>query len=109
MIEIQKAGLCDIINGWVMSHFTMSEYDIKAIQLCDAIEAFIDREITKKATEITNEEAIAQLQKSGWMQKHDAIIGMDSLSSVVNRIMQDGNKTITVNIYPWKEDECGDD
>lgn len=56
---------------------------------------------------LTDESAIEHLQASGWMQRHDQAMSFDSLTAVINGLMQDGNKTISVNVYPWKED--GDD
>lgn len=56
---------------------------------------------------LTDEAAIEHLQASGWMQRHDRAMSFDSLTAVINGLMQDGNKTISVNVYPWKED--GDD
>lgn len=54
--------------------------------------------------EITDESAIYHLNRSGWMQKHDRAMSFDSLTAVVNNLLRDGNKTISVNIYPWKDD-----
>ena len=76
-------------------------------ELCVEIEAFIqtrDREL-KPCIEMTDEAAIEHLQRSGWMVRHDAAMSFDSLSAVVNNLMRDGNKSISVNVYPWKEDE----
>jgi hypothetical protein len=76
-------------------------------ELCVEIEAFIqarDREL-EPCKEITDEAAIYHLNRSGWMQKHDRAMSFDSLTAVVNSLMRDGNKSISVNVYPWKEDD----
>ena len=65
------------------------------------------RRILKMAAdqaEMSEEKAIDYLQQTGWMQRHDRAMSFDSLTAVVNGLMLDGNKTISVNIYPWKED-----
>ena len=102
-----------IIEKWMETLITEKGLDyIEWEDLYDAVMDFVVNAVNsnrKNKKEITNEAAIEQLQKSGWMAKHDAIIGMDSLSTIINRIMLDGNKTISVNIYPWKEDERGDE
>ena len=56
--------------------------------------------------ELTDEAAIDHLQKSGWLLRHDRELSMDSLTCIVNRLMQDGNKAIRVSIDPWRWDEC---
>lgn len=58
----------------------------------------------KAGKQITTEEAIEHLTRTGWMQRHDREMTFDSLSAVVNNLLRDGNKTISVNIYPWKDD-----
>jgi hypothetical protein len=55
--------------------------------------------------EITDEAAIYHLNRSGWMQRHEELMTVDSVAAIVNRIMRDGDKTISVNVYPWKEDD----
>lgn len=76
-------------------------------ELCVEIEAFIqarDREL-EPCKEITDEAAIYHLNRSGWMQKHDRAMSFDSLTAVVNNLMKNGDKSISINVYPWKEDE----
>jgi hypothetical protein len=76
-------------------------------ELCVEIEAFIqarDREL-EPCKEITDEAAIEHLWRSGWMQRHEELMTVDSMAAIVNRIMRDGDKTISVNVYPWKEDD----
>lgn len=76
-------------------------------ELCVEIEAFIqarDREL-EPCKEITDEAAIYHLNRSGWMQRHDREMSFDSLTALVNNMMKNGDKSISVNVYPWKEDE----
>ena len=56
-------------------------------------------------TETTDEAAIYQLNRSGWMQKHDRAMSFDSLTALVNSLMRNGDKSISINVYPWREDE----
>lgn len=56
---------------------------------------------------MTEEKAIDYLNKTGWMHRHDRTMSYDSLTAVVNGLMLDGNKTISVNVYPWREDDDG--
>lgn len=75
-------------------------------ELCDEIEAFIqarDREL-EPCIEMTDEAAIYHLNRSGWMQKHDRAMSFDSLTAVVNDLMRKGDKSISINVYPWKEE-----
>ena len=110
---IDTSNLRMIIGNWMDNLITEKGLDyLEWEDLYNAVVDFVVDTVNsnrENKKEITNEAAIEQLQKSGWMQKHDAIIGMDSLSTMINRIMLDGNKTISVNIYPWKEDGCGDE
>lgn len=70
---------------------------IRLIALADKIE---------QNENISEEKAIEVLHKSGWMMAHDAEMTRDdTIPSLVNRIMLDGNKSIAVNIYPWKGEE----
>ena len=52
---------------------------------------------------LTDEVAIEHLQRSGWMQRHEELLTVDSAAALVNRIMRDGNKQISINIYPWED------
>ena len=54
---------------------------------------------------ITQEKAIDYLRETGWLVRHDRAMSLDSISAVVNSLMRDGNKTISINVYPWKEDD----
>ena len=54
---------------------------------------------------ITQEKAIDYLRETGWMASHDRAMSSDSLTAVVNGLMLDGNKSISINVYPYKEDE----
>lgn len=111
--QFDKPSLMMIIGKWMESF--QEKHGLAYIEWMDLYNAIVDFVVDavnsnrENKKEITNEAAIEQLQKTGWMAKHDAIIGMDSLSTMINRIMLDGNKTISVNIYPWKEDEQGDE
>lgn len=58
----------------------------------------------KAGQPITEETAIEYLTRTGWIQRHDRTVTFDSLSAVVNKLLRDGNKTINVNIRPWKDD-----
>ena len=53
---------------------------------------------------ITNETAIMQLMSSGWMQTHDQLMGENNLATVINGLMRNMDKTISINIYPYRED-----
>lgn len=91
----------------VMTH----EFAYKEVQ--DAIKEAVKEDFiaiakdTNVPGKLTDEAAIEHLQASGWMQRHDRAMSFDSLTAVINSLMQDENKTISVNVYPWKED--GDD
>lgn len=77
-------------------------------ELCVEIEAFIEnmiREMPISDPEPTDEAAIAHLQRSGWMARHDREMSSNSLTALVNGLMLDGNKSISINVYPYKEDE----
>lgn len=52
--------------------------------------------IAEKRRKLTDEEAIDHLHKSGWMQNHDMAKTFDSLSAVINSLMSDWNKSISV-------------
>ncbi len=54
--------------------------------------------------EITNEQAIDHLLKAGWLQEHDKAMSEGDVAALINRIMEAGDKSISVNIYPVKED-----
>lgn len=76
-------------------------------ELCVEIEAFIQDRVRElePCIEMTDEAAIDRLQRSGWMQKHDLAMSFDSLTAVVNNLMRNGDKSISINVYPWKEDD----
>ena len=101
-----------IIGKWMDTLITEKGLDyLEWEDLYNAVVDFVVDAVNsnrENKKEITNEAAIEQLQKSGWMEKHDAEMTSDSLSAVVNNIMRDGNKSISVNVYPWKDDG-GDD
>ena len=53
---------------------------------------------------INNETAITQLMTSGWMQTHDQLMSENNLATVINGLMRGQDKTISINIYPYRED-----
>ena len=96
-----------IIGKWMDNLVTEKGLDyVEWEDLYNAVVDFVVDAVNsnmKKKKEITDEAAIEHLQKTGWMARHDAAMSCANLSDIVNAIMLDGNKTISVNIYPWKE------
>ena len=97
-----REKLREILEKW--EHENVNWKRIGAIdELFKEMEAFIEAVLREQ--KITDGQAIAQLNKSGWMQEHDKMMTFDSLTNIVNGIMMDGDKSISVNVYPYKEGE----
>ena len=69
------------------------------------MEAFIEAVLLGHG--LTEERAINYLRETGWLVRHDAAMSCVSLPDIVNAIMRNGDKTISVNVYPWKEERDG--
>ena len=92
-----------IISEWMESYAGKNGIEFIYWEgLFDSIASFIDG-LLRRSDKLTDETAIDHLHRSGWMQKHDAEMSTDSLSAVINTIMRDGDKTISINIYPWED------
>lgn len=93
-----------VIRSVLSRKKTMLPEDVRT-ELCVEIEAFIQARELEPCKEITDEAAIYHLNRSGWMQRHDRAMSFDSLTAVVNNLMRNGDKSISINVYPWREDE----
>ena len=107
--EFDTMHLRKIIGNWMDSF--ASKKNIEFLywdDLYDAIKAFIEYTIHEiqisKSSVLSDEVAVDHLIRSGWMQQHDRAMSFDSLTAIINNLMRDENKTISVNVYPWKED-----
>lgn len=88
----------DEISSYLADHYQGAKV-IKLKKIEDYIGSLVDNAV------MTEERAIYFLHQTGWMQKHDRAMSFDSLTALVNNLMRDGNKRISVNVYPWKEDD----
>ena len=53
--------------------------------------------------ELTNEAAVEQLKKSGWLERHDAEVERRvSVNELINTVMARGDKSIRISIDPWR-------
>jgi hypothetical protein len=70
--------------------------------LATKIEDFIEETI-KALPDITDETAVEQLQKSGWLARHDAEITRNiGMQEFVNAVMAKGDKSVRISIDPWR-------
>ena len=96
------------IQDWLRATkaFALDEARDEFIKTIEEAQTYVTRvfigDNRNDETEITDCEAIKQLQGSGWLQSHDETLTIDSAAAIINRIMFDGNKTISINIYPFK-------
>lgn len=97
---IDRARLEAIIHAWM--HTDESGYT-----LADRIEEFI-QEYSKGmigGMQLfgTDEAAVEQLQKSGWLERHDAEITRNTgMQEFVNAVMANGDKSVVISINPWR-------
>lgn len=97
----------DFVIRSVLSRMKTTLPENVVTELCDEIDAFFSRarnRVLEPCKEITDEAAIDHLYRSGWMQMHDREMFSKSLTAVVNNLMRDGDKSISINVHPCKED-----
>ena len=73
--------------------------------LASKIEEFIDEAIAAIPfkEELTDEAAVEQLKKSGWLDRHDAEVERRvSVNELINTVMARGDKSIRISIDPWR-------
>lgn len=52
---------------------------------------------------LTDETAIDQLKKSGWLERHDTEVERRvSVNELINTVMARGDKSIRISIDPWR-------
>lgn len=97
---IDRVRLKEIINDWMIS----AESDRV---LVERIEEFIQEYIKGMIGGMqlfgTNEAAVEQLKKSGWLERHDAEVERRvSVNELINTVMARGDKSIRISIDPWR-------
>jgi len=73
--------------------------------LARKIEDFIEETIKAIpfGDKLTDEAAVEQLQKSGWLKRHDAKITRNiGMQEFVNAVMANGDKSVMISINPWR-------
>lgn len=106
---IDNTRLKGIIGGWMDKYIekTGQEY-VYWGDLESKIEEFIRETIgaMPNKVELTDETAVEQLQKSGWLERHDAEITRNiGMQEFVNAVMSNGDKSIRISIDPWRWEE----
>ena len=97
---IDRERLEEIIDGWM-------DTDESGYILADRIEEFIQEYIKEFIGGIrifgTDEVAVEQLKKSGWLERHDAeVMRRVSVNEFINTVMARGDKSIRISIDPWR-------
>lgn len=87
-----------ILNGLRKVWEAVHEDDVCADLVYEAIDYL------RTLKPMNNETAITHLMTSGWMQTHDQLLGENDLAAVINHLMRNKDKTISINIYPYRED-----
>lgn len=110
---IDRERLEEIIDNWM-------DTDESGYTLADRIEEFIQEYIKEMIDSMridgkridgmrifgTDEAAVEQLQKSGWMERYDAEITRNiGMQEFVNAVMANGDKSVMISINPWRWDE----
>lgn len=103
---IDEIRLKEIIGGWMNKHMEQNgqEY-VYWGDLESRIKKFIRETIgaIPKKVELTDEMAVEQLQKSGWLDRHDALITRNiGMQEFVNAVMANGDKSVMISINPWR-------
>lgn len=103
---IDYIRLKSIIGGWMDKYIeqTGQEY-VYWGDLESKIEEFIRETIGAMSNngELTDEKAVGQLNKSGWLERHDAEITRNiGMQEFVNAVMANGDKSIRISIDPWR-------
>ena len=73
--------------------------------LARKIEDFIEKTIggIPCGDKLTDEAAVEQLKKSGWLERHDAeVMRRVSVNEFINTVMARGDKSIRISIDPWR-------
>lgn len=97
---IDRERLEEIIDDWM-------DTDESGYILADRIEEFIQEYIKEFIGGIrifgTDEVAVEQLKKSGWLERHDAEVERRvSVNELINTVMARGDKSIRISIDPWR-------
>lgn len=73
--------------------------------LARKIEDFVEKTIggIQCGDKLTDEVAVEQLKKSGWLERHDAEVERRvSVNEFINTVMARGDKSIRISIDPWR-------
>ncbi len=95
---IDRERLEEIIDDWM-------DTDESGYTLADRIEEFMRETIceTPFGGKLTDEMAVEKLQKSGWLERHDAEITRNiGMQEFVNAVMANGDKSVRISIDPWR-------
>lgn len=97
---IYRERLEEIIDNWM-------DTNESGYTLADRIEEFIQEYIKEFIGGIrifgTDEAAVEQLKKSGWLERHDTEVERRvSVNELINTVMARGDKSIRISIDPWR-------
>ena len=103
---IDEIRLKEIIGAWMEKHCEQTGQPyIFWGDLESRIKEFIRETIGAMPNkgELTNEAAVEQLKKSGWLERHDAEVERRvSVNELINTVMARGDKSIRISIDPWR-------
>lgn len=103
---IDNIRLKSIIGAWMEKYREQTGQPyIYWGDLASKIEEFIDKTIAAipYKEELTDESAVEQLKKSGWLERHDAEVEHRvSVNELINTVMARGDKSIRISIDPWR-------
>lgn len=103
---IDNTRLNRIIGAWMENYREQTGQPYFYFgDLSSKIEEFIDEAIAAIPfkEELTDEPAVEQLQKSGWLERHDAEITRNiGMQEFVNAVMANGDKSVMISINPWR-------
>ena len=103
---IDEIRLKEIISGWMEDNFKQSGQGyVYWGNLERKIKEFIMETIgaMSNKSELTDEAAVEQLKKSGWLERHDAeVMRRVSVNEFINTVMARGDKSIRISIDPWR-------
>lgn len=101
-----RTRLNGIIGAWMEKYREQTGQPyIYFGDLSGKIEEFIDETIGAMPNkgELTDEAAVEQLKKSGWLERHDAEVERRvSVNELINTVMERGDKSIRISIDPWR-------